>query len=292
MSVGRSHAVVDRRRVEVGEGCDSSSRTRREGDFLHTNSARSQTEFGGCHTDSGTVEPKPGDFDRMVKILRGAAEPKSKAMELVTQKMGDAEYLASLKVFVDAAQLYADTLGLDKPELTELQAQIGQFEKQLQQTQAAKNALKATVTEKDAQRDVVRDLVGTFARRWRADENIPDEILAGLRLAPHRSSPVRSAPAPVTDLVITANGEGELSLRWNRNGNVKGTLFMVETAPNGSGPWVLLDSVTSTKFSILGEPGVPIWFRVRTKRRGLTSVACLPVSMWAGGVGSGLLLAG
>lgn len=292
MSVGINSADSVRRPVVSANRATFADRNRREGGVLHTNSARRQTEFGGCGADSGTVEPKPGDFDQKVKIGTGSAEPKSKAMEFVTQKMGDAEYLASLKVFYDAAQLYADTLGLDKPELTELQAQIGQFEKQLQETQAAKNALKATVTEKDAQRDVVRDLVGTFARRWRADENIPNEILAGLRLAPHRSLPVRSAPAPVTDLVITANGEGELSLRWNRNGNVKGTLFMVETAPNGSGPWVLLDSVTSTKFSILGEPGVPIWFRVRTKRRGLTSVACLPVSIWAGGVGSGLLLAG
>lgn len=211
----------------------------------------------------------------------------NETMSYITKDIADDDYLSQVRAFAEGAALNAAALGLSPEDIELLNQEIGDLDTRLVSVVTARAALSGAVTAKEEQLMRVRKIVAMMAKTWRADPEIPDEVLDQVMVAPHSPRRVISRPSVVTDLVINANGQGEISLKWNPNGNTKGTVYLVETSATGSGPWVVLDAVTSRKFSIEATPGEPIWFRVRAKRGTRVGGFCNPVGMWGARV-SGL----
>ena len=201
-------------------------------------------------------------------------------MAYITEEMAEDDYLSQVRAFVEGAAMNAAALGLSPADIDLLNLEIGLLDGRLTSVVTARAALSGAVTAKEEQLTRVRKIVAMMAKTWRADPEIPDEVLDQVMVAPHSPRRVISRPNVVTDLVINANGQGEISLKWNPNGNTKGTVYLVETSATGAGPWVVLDAVTSRKFSVEATPGEPIWFRVRAKRGTRVGGFCTPVGLW------------
>ena len=204
-------------------------------------------------------------------------------MSYITRDIPDADYDSALESFLEAAAANAAALGLSPEEIEAMSTEFAAYHQAVVAVVTARAKLAAAVTAKEELKANARAMVNSAAKAWRANIAIPEEILELVQVAPHRAPKALTAPNVVTDVVVTADGGGDLTIRWNPNGNIPRTLYMVETAPTGSGPWTLVATVTAKKFRMQGTPGTPMWFRVRAQRRGISSNACNPVSIWTGG---------
>lgn len=204
-------------------------------------------------------------------------------MSYITQQSSDHDYVSQVRAFIEAAAENAKTLGLSDEQIAALVAQADGYEQALVDVVTIRAAYAAAVTAKEAELAALRKTVGQFAKTWRANADIPDDLLARLEVAPHDPKRTQPALSSVRDVVVTANGTGELTLRWHANGNTRGTLYMVQTASSPDGIWSVADTTTTRKFVMLGTPGTPIWFRVIAKRGRRVSPASTPVAMWTAG---------
>ena len=204
-------------------------------------------------------------------------------MSYITRDIPDLEYAAILTSFLNAAAENADALGLSSVEIEAMSVEFAAYQQAAKDVVTARAEYAAAVTAKEEQKANARAIVSGAARMWRANTSIPGDILDKVMVAPHSTPKTLSAPTTVTNVTITNNEVGELTIRWNANGNIPKTLYLIETAPTGSGPWTLVATVTAKKFRMPGTPGTPIWIRVSAQRRGISSNPCNAVSLWADG---------
>jgi hypothetical protein len=172
---------------------------------------------------------------------------------------------------------------LSPTDLSDMGKVFSDFSTSLNAAGAAKTAAQTATTDKNAKRK--------GAKVFRANQAVPDSVLESLLLPPHVTPPTHSAPTQPTNLTLSVNSVGDVTLGWNRNGNPSGTIFNIETAEVSEGPWTTFDMTTKTKLAYQGTPGTPVWFRVSAKRNGNTSSFSLPISLWANGGGTSIKLA-
>ncbi len=110
--------------------------------------------------------------------------------------------------------------------------------------------------------------------------------MANLQLPPHNPDRSTTAPTVPQDLVAKANAEGFVTLKWKRNGNPTGTVFIIESQSAPGGAWTQVGAVTTAKFEWQAEVGHFIGFRVKATRTKQSSQFSTPVVLWADG-GSG-----
>ena len=128
---------------------------------------------------------------------------------------------------------------------------------------AAKAAEKAATVTKAAKRDGVVAALNTIATAVYANPAVTDTMLASLGFPARRSGPApRRVPTEPTGLSAEPFANGTVKLKWNRNGNKPGILFVIETSEDGLA-WTMIRSTTRSSFAVEGfAPGVPAWFRI------------------------------
>jgi len=63
-------------------------------------------------------------------------------------------------------------------------------------------------------------------------------------------------------------------VKWNRNGNPQGVIFLIETGVQPVGPWQILGTTTKTTFDTnFSNPAGPTFFRVKAQKGDLISDA-------------------
>lgn len=90
------------------------------------------------------------------------------------------------------------------------------------------------------------------------------------------SDGVKSVIVPLrpSDLVVTGTSDGINLLKWSRNGNKPGTLYIIEAKTGDDGEWIMIDVVKTLKFEHKNQiPGVKMQYRVKSKRNDTTSTA-------------------
>ena len=96
----------------------------------------------------------------------------------------------------------------------------------------------------------------------------------------------------VTGLTVKGCDDGVNVLKWNRTGNAQGTQFIIEASPNGNTLWDLVDVVTRTDYKHNDQvPGEKQYYRIRSKRAGITSPPSPAVVVYSNGAGPGLQIA-
>lgn len=209
----------------------------------------------------------------------------------ITDAMTDDQYAIALQTFVNVAALNATVLNLTPTEVATIANTAEAFRDNVLEVDAKKFDLRKATSSKNDVRSDARTIVSNYAKEWRANNAISDGILANLQLPPHKPPVNRTPPTTPTELVLSVDNVGVLTLRWNRNGNKPTTIFEVETAESSAGPWATTDVTTKTKITYEGTPGVPVWFRVKARRANFTSFPSMPISMWDNGSGTGLTIA-
>ncbi len=201
----------------------------------------------------------------------------------ITAKMSEAEYVEALDIFKKNCAENSTALGLSalqSEQISDACDEAGAAFSSWTNAQAAANAARIT---KDQTFADTKALVDSFAKVFRADVTIDDAILAEILVAPHRTPPTQSAPVTPTNFVGTANADGEVTLRWKRNGNTPATQFIVESRASDAGAWTTSGVTNTTKFVTQATPGAYISYRVRAKKKDTTTSPTSAVSFWGEG---------
>ncbi len=201
-------------------------------------------------------------------------------MPWITDIQADGELNSALANFYNVCNANALALTLTPANLTEIQGASTSFNTDLNASTAAKAAATAAVQAKNTQKTTSKDVVSKWAKTFRANATIPDELLAQLMLPPHSTPGSEIAPTTPTALVASANGDGVTNLKWNRSGNIQGTVFVIEKRTSASGAWAIFDTTTRRTFVTISNPGQYVAYRVSAQRNGMTSPASTPVVLW------------
>ena len=201
----------------------------------------------------------------------------------------DLELDAWLENFVQKCELYEGELGLDSGTFGQISTAATNFSTKLSEVNATKETLRGQVTDKDATRKATVAVMRSFAKQFKAIPNLNPGILSALNIVGTGSAgPV----TVVTNLTVTGCNDGVNALKWDRNGNAQGTQFIIEASPNGNTLWDLVDVVTRTDYKHLNQvPGERQYYRIRSKRAGITSPPSPAVVVYANGAGPGLQIA-
>lgn len=190
----------------------------------------------------------------------------------------DSLYLAWLTNFASQCSAYSTLLGLTAPQVAQIEALPENFEEGFNGNVSAKAAAKAAVQNKNRLRQSTEATARQYARIFKANPSVTPELEAQLGII---SSSTSGPVVPVSELTVTGCSDGVNQLRWNRNGNAQGSIFVIEYQLTGSTDWDLAGVVTSSKFDHDEQtPGVEMAYRVVTTRSGKSSVPCPPVVVY------------
>ena len=103
-------------------------------------------------------------------------------------------------------------------------------------------------------------------------DGLASNIIEELGLNANESNAGGSAPTAPADLVATGTSDGTNHLKWSRNGNRQGTMFVIEGKAGDASTWTMVDAVTSASYKHINQtPGVKIQYRIKAKRGDLES---------------------
>ena len=173
-----------------------------------------------------------------------------------------------LTTFLDFGTENQKSLQLSDEELETLKESAGAFAEAIPAAYEAVQTARSLIAVKhDAKQQAVRDVRG-LVNKIQGLPDVSPELKLLLGLNPHTSKPTRGGPLVPRRLSVTGSTNGTHTLKWNRSGNTRGTLFLIEAQKGTNGAWQMVGSETQTKFTHTGQtPGVPITYRVRAKRR-------------------------
>lgn len=143
---------------------------------------------------------------------------------------------------------------------------------------------------KFAQRAEVLTILSSITKRVYGDPNVDDGALTKAGFAPRPGKPQFTTPNVPTNAAATVVGPTDVQIKWNRNGNVSGTQFIVEQqTPTG---WIQIASTGSSKFIHSGiTAGEAQTYRVYAQRGNRRSFNSNEATIWSSSEGSGLTLA-
>lgn len=169
--------------------------------------------------------------------------------------------------FQTVAAANATALGLDPAELTSISDATTEFNNSFAAQETARAAaIGATALADQGWRQAL-DLVASFNAQFQAIPGISPELLAELGLSvPGGGGGTVPVYAP-SDLSALGCSDGINTLKWNRNGNESGTVYVIEAAYDGTSDWQIVDNSTRIRYSHSGqEPGRFVRYRVIAQR--------------------------
>jgi hypothetical protein len=190
----------------------------------------------------------------------------------------EGKLVAWLESYYEQCVANQEELGLSEKSLLDLLAEIEEFKSGYGAIEIIKAQLRAAVTGKNNAKIAVVDRVRALTRGFKADENVTPATLSGLGVLKESTG---SALRPIKNLTVQGKDDGVNILKWNRNGNAPGTIFLIEFRASASEPWQYAEPTTKTKFSHQKQiPGRKLFYRVSAFRGGVTSNTSAPVVVY------------
>lgn len=192
--------------------------------------------------------------------------------------LSDTELVSRIGAFCSVALENPTNYGLNGAEVEALSDTNVLLDTAIDSYSEWNNGKLAASATKDARRGDVLTQMSSIIKRVYGDPTVNDSTLAKAGLAPRPSGPTFATPNTPTGFTATVVGPNDVTLRWNRAGNISATMYFIEVKRGETGAWTLLNSVTSTKFSDdTVAPGQPVSYRLYAKRgnrkSGFSSVA-------------------
>ncbi len=195
----------------------------------------------------------------------------------------------ALTSFAAACAANQAALGLTAPQNTEIQNAATAFVNAMNTMMTQRNLAKNATDNKDWVKKTTKAVVSKYAKIFNSNTAIPDNLLAQLQLPPHKPSKTTSAPAKPMNLLGKADGDGMVSLKWSRNGNIAGTVFLIETQLSPTAEWTQLGATTKAKFEFQWTVGEYVGIRVTAQRHNQSSAPSTPYVMWGNAASAPLL---
>jgi hypothetical protein len=203
--------------------------------------------------------------------------------QYITQIVGENQFNTAFQEFAGVCATNAAALGLSPDEVADIQLEANKVTTKLGEWVAAKSAAAAAKSSKDTQFEAGHAYVAQWAKTFRANILISDDLLADLKLPPHNPPKTTVPPAEVDGVVAKGNGQGYIKLSWNRAGNKSGTVFVIEYRTSVGSPWQVLDATTRARFGFQWQVGDYIGIRVSARRGNVSSQPSAPVVLWEAG---------
>lgn len=166
----------------------------------------------------------------------------------------------------------ADELGLSPDEVEAIFQASRRLDQDLLALQEAHAAYRAAVAKKDTTRSETVEFARIYARIFKANPGVTPSLQMRLGIV---SSAPSSAVVPVNNLVADGDGNGVIALRWDRNGNSRGTSFLVEYRAYADGEWRTAGVTTKTRFKHTGQVvGRTLAYRITSIRSDEVSIPC------------------
>lgn len=185
--------------------------------------------------------------------------------------------------FATVAAANSATLGLSPAQIAQINTANTAFSGTLAVKIAKENDAKVATLNKNDQRNSSLLTVRTFANQFQVNPAVPDSLIQQLGLNVRSDDPTPRDVFQPTNLV--ANGCDQVnSLKWDKNGNFSGTIYMIEWQVPG-GEWEILSASTSTRFEHEGTiAGVQISYRVFAQRGNKKSLPSNVSTVFSGGM--------
>lgn len=175
----------------------------------------------------------------------------------------DAGLLTQLNTFIANMNTGIQSqAGISSTELTAVTNGTTSYSNELDNVANTRAAARSAVQAKD---DTKADTISAFVvliEKIYATPSIDNATLASLGLPPRPGTSLPTMPVQVENLRGKPNANGTALLRWDRTGNSRATLFLVEASTAG-GAFVLVGQTLRTKFTDTSAvPGVEKTYRV------------------------------
>lgn len=192
------------------------------------------------------------------------------AKDYIPSKEGD--IVPWTENFVQVATTNAAALGLATVDITALKTKNVDYATKLNTAIAKQSESKAATEAKNIQKDVVIDSIRILARQVQAKPGVPDNLKSQLGLNIPDASPSSLTPFPPKDLSAEISIGGVCVLKWNRNSNSPGTIFLIETSVNTMAEWKLIGTTTKTTYNahLSAEKGHN-YFRIKAQKGDIIS---------------------
>lgn len=145
----------------------------------------------------------------------------------------------------------------------------------------ARAAAEGATQMKDQKREALINAYRPFVGEFQSNPLIPEDVYAELQIPKRGGGGSRGAAITPSNVVASASGTGEITIKFDRNGNPQSAIFTIEHQVGSN--WIAVTSGTKTRYKLTGfATGVPAFFRVKATRGNSTSVPSNTVSVWAG----------
>lgn len=174
--------------------------------------------------------------------------------------------------FIAVANANIVILGLVAADITAVTTKKSDYSTKLNNSIAKQAEAKAAVEAKNSSKDQLVTNIRVLAKQIQARPGVPNNIKEQLGLTVPDPTPTPTLPVPPTELSAKISTTGLANIKWNRNGNVSGTVFLVEFSNNYSTGWRIIGSTTKTTYETpLLEPSGSNFIRVRAQKGEFTS---------------------
>ena len=192
------------------------------------------------------------------------------ASDYIPRKEGD--IVPWTENFVQVATTNAAALGLATVDITALKTKNTEYATKLNIAIAKQAESKAATEAKNIQKDAVIDSIRILARQVQAKPGVPDNLKSQLGLNVPDASPSSLTPFPPKDLSAEIGIGGVCLLKWNRNSNSPGTIFLIETSVDTLTNWHLIGTTTKTIYNahLSGDKGRN-YFRIKAQKGDIIS---------------------
>ncbi|MBT3169417.1 MAG: hypothetical protein HN334_06085 [Candidatus Cloacimonetes bacterium] len=193
------------------------------------------------------------------------------------------ELIGWFRNYVTVATVNMATLKLSQEEIDALTANLAALE--TAQTKVISN--KAIAKQSTEQRDNVKksciiDIRDT-SKLIQANKNIPSDLIEALGLPKHDTTPSHEMPNQPTRLQVEGLDVDVNILDWDRNNNKQSTQYIIEAKYLADEQFVVIDTVTATKYQHNGQKaGVAVYYRITPRRGRLVGIPSETVGIYTG----------
>lgn len=183
-----------------------------------------------------------------------------------------------LENFSNVVSTHVQELGLTSAQVIEIGENYTLVSSSLADVETSKQATRGKVTAKDNNIKRVVARTRSIVRQIQGKADVPEELKRQLGITVRDTPATKTPPDIPTGVKVTTNSNGKNTVTWERGGNMPTTTFLIEATVDDTTPFVVVGTVTSTKFVHSNQtPGARIYYRVRAARHGVLSGASASV---------------
>jgi len=194
---------------------------------------------------------------------------------------GIKEFIPWFANFIAIAEINMAILGWDLIKIDALKALLADLEKKYGDVTTAKNAMQAAVEAKDT-------IMGSIQKNLRLDiagiqinQDVTNTLRDNLGVKVRDIIPSHEVPYVPSDLQVKGLSRGTNLIDYDRNGNKRGTQYIIEARYGTDGIFNIVDTVLATKYSHENQtPGAAVYYRIAARRGKLKSAFCDPVGIY------------